>query len=50
MENRMKKGIALALLAGFALVLAGCNTVHGFGEDVSKVGDKMQESSKKAAD
>jgi entericidin A len=50
MENGMKKSIALALLAAFALVLAGCNTVHGFGQDVAKVGDKMQESSKKAAD
>jgi entericidin A len=50
MEDRMKKGIALTLLAAFVLVLAGCNTVHGFGQDVAKVGDKMQESSKKAAD
>jgi predicted small secreted protein len=47
MENRMKKVIALVLLAAFGLVLTACNTVHGFGEDVSKVGEKMQEGSKK---
>jgi entericidin A len=47
MEDRMKKVIALVLLAASALVLAGCNTVHGFGKDVSKVGEKMQESSQK---
>ncbi|MDB5988927.1 MAG: entericidin [Herbaspirillum sp.] len=43
----MKKVITLMLLAAFGLVLAACNTVHGFGEDVSKVGEKMQEGSKK---
>jgi entericidin A len=48
MEDRMKKVIALMLLAAFgSVLLAACNTVHGFGEDVSKVGDKLQESSKK---
>ena len=31
----MKKAIALTLLG---LVLAGCNTVSGFGRDVQKVG------------
>jgi entericidin A len=43
----MKKVIALVLVSVFGLVLAGCNTVHGFGQDVSKVGDKMQEKSDK---
>ena len=43
----MKKVIALVLLAASAMVLAGCNTVHGFGEDVSHVGDKLQDSSQK---
>ena len=43
----MKKIIALAALAVSILALTGCNTVRGFGEDVSKVGDKMQDASKK---
>ncbi|AKZ62732.1 entericidin [Herbaspirillum hiltneri N3] len=43
----MKKIIALAALAVSFLTLTGCNTVRGFGEDVSKVGDKMQDASKK---
>jgi predicted small secreted protein len=43
----MKKLIALLALSAFGLVLAGCNTVHGFGQDVSKVGEKMQEGSQK---
>jgi entericidin A len=37
----MKK-IAICLLSIF--VLAGCNTVSGFGKDVSKVGQKMESS------
>ena len=43
----MKKIIALALLAVSILTLTACNTVHGFGEDVAKVGEKMQDASKK---
>ena len=35
-----------ALLA-LAFVLAGCNTIHGFGQDVQKVGEKIENSSKK---
>lgn len=31
---------ALALLT---LVSTGCNTAHGFGKDVEKAGDKIQE-------
>lgn len=37
----MRKMTAVALLAaGFAL--AGCNTMSGFGQDVSKVGNKIE--------
>ena len=32
----------LALLAGM-LSLASCNTWHGFGKDVEKAGDKIQD-------
>ena len=35
----MKKLFPLFLAA---LVLAGCNTVSGFGKDVQKVGQKME--------
>ena len=28
----------------FAVVLTGCNTWHGFGKDVEKVGDKIKNS------
>ncbi|MES2181601.1 MAG: entericidin A/B family lipoprotein [Pseudomonadota bacterium] len=39
----MNKLFVLAAL-GFALVLAGCNTWHGFGKDLEKAGDKIQKS------
>lgn len=34
----MKKLSFLALLAAFVISLAGCNTVKGVGQDVSSVG------------
>jgi predicted small secreted protein len=40
----MNKLIALVLCVFF---LAGCNTVHGFGQDVKKVGEKMENAAKK---
>ncbi|WP_034292260.1 entericidin A/B family lipoprotein [Herbaspirillum sp. RV1423] len=43
----MKKIIALALLAASTLTLTACNTVQGFGKDVEKVGEKMQDAGKK---
>lgn len=43
----MKKISALVLLAATLGALAGCNTVNGFGKDVEKVGEKMQDASKK---
>jgi entericidin A len=42
----MKKAFALVLLAIAGVVLTACNTVHGFGRDVEKVGEKMQGKSK----
>jgi entericidin A len=42
----MKKiGTLLALSLAFALT--GCNTVKGFGQDLQKVGDKIEEKAKK---
>jgi entericidin A len=36
----MKK--IIALLIASVWLLAGCNTVRGFGKDVEHVGDKIQ--------
>jgi predicted small secreted protein len=40
----MKK-LIFTLLLGAALLtfVNGCNTVHGFGQDMEKAGDKIQE-------
>lgn len=40
----MKK---LFTLAFCMLALAGCNTVHGFGQDVKKVGESLEGAGKK---
>jgi predicted small secreted protein len=37
--------LALATVC-FALIGAGCQTSKGFGKDVEKLGDKIQEKSK----
>lgn len=44
---KMKRLIGAALLASFALVLTGCNTVQGAGKDVERTGEKIQDASKK---
>ncbi len=42
----MRKMTGVLMLAlGFLLV--GCNTMSGFGKDVSKVGDKIEDSADK---
>ncbi len=41
----MTKTIATLIAAAFVLV--GCNTMRGFGQDVQKVGDKIEEKAKK---
>lgn len=41
----MKKVIIASLTAMF--VLTGCNTFKGFGQDVSKAGDKVAEGAQK---
>ncbi|MBI3154607.1 MAG: entericidin A/B family lipoprotein [Burkholderiales bacterium] len=38
--------IALATLAT-ALALSACNTFEGLGKDISKAGDKIEETAKK---
>ena len=41
----MKKAFALFLVVASAVVLIGCNTMHGLGKDVEKVGEKVQQKS-----
>lgn len=42
----MKRTLALiSVLLAFAL--AGCNTVHGIGQDIQKAGDAISGASKK---
>lgn len=42
--NTLIKRIVVLLFVTAVLTLAGlgCNTAHGFGKDVEKVGDKIQ--------
>ncbi|HXD07435.1 MAG TPA: entericidin A/B family lipoprotein [Burkholderiaceae bacterium] len=41
----MKRIVFALFAAAFGLtLLAGCNTMQGFGKDVQKVGDKIEES------
>ena len=41
------KAITTATLVAVALLLAGCNTMKGFGQDVQKVGDKIEEKARR---
>jgi entericidin A len=43
----MKKAIALCTLCMLTLVVAGCNTMSGFGKDVQKVGAKVEGAARK---
>ena len=44
----MKRVAALLMLSLVSIaVLSGCNTVKGFGKDVQKVGEKVEDSSGK---
>jgi len=42
MEKMMKKILVASMMAAF--VLTGCNTFKGFGQDVSKAGDKVTQT------
>lgn len=45
----MRKSICalLATLLAMSAFLAGCNTIEGFGRDVEKVGDKIENKAKR---
>ena len=38
----MRKIIGMLVLAAYAMMLAGCNTIEGFGRDVERAGDKIE--------
>jgi predicted small secreted protein len=38
--------LAAAMIVG--VTLTGCNTMQGFGKDLSKVGDKIEGAAKKS--
>ena len=44
----LKKLAALFVLAGFALGVAGCNTVEGAGKDVKAAGAAVERAADKA--
>ncbi len=47
----MKRFVALMLLSLFSVaVLSGCNTVKGFGKDVQKVGEKVEDKAQDCKD
>lgn len=43
----MKRFVALFLVISCACMFTACNTMHGLGKDVEKVGEKIQEKSAK---
>jgi len=38
--------LLLAIAAVLTTTLVGCNTAHGFGKDVEKAGEKIQDGTK----
>ena len=41
----MKRMFSSVFLAAFVLAVVGCNTVRGVGQDVQKVGEKIEDAS-----
>ena len=44
----MKKLVALLALAGFAVVVTGCNTVEGVGQDIKAGGSAIEKAADKS--
>jgi entericidin B len=44
----LNKFAVLIMLAGFAVGLAGCNTVEGAGKDIKAGGEKIEKAADKA--
>jgi len=43
----MKKAFTLLLLVASGYMLSGCNTMGGFGKDVERGGEKVQDAARK---
>ncbi len=43
----MPRTSPLLLLLAVAVLLGGCNTVRGIGQDLQRAGEKIEESAKK---
>jgi predicted small secreted protein len=43
----LRKLVMLSSLLGFALALAGCNTVEGMGKDVKATGQAIEKAAEK---
>ncbi len=43
----MKKFIMIFIAALSIMLLSGCNTINGIGKDFEKLGEKVQDASKK---
>jgi len=41
-----RKILATLMLLGVLGSIAGCNTMHGFGQDVERGGEKIQDKSR----
>ncbi len=41
------KNVTLVLMLLSALLLSSCNTLHGFGKDVQRVGESIERASDK---
>ncbi len=41
------KTLTTLLALALALVLSGCNTVRGMGQDLQKAGEKIEDAAKK---
>jgi predicted small secreted protein len=39
-----KKTLMLVLTAAFMVALAGCNTIHGVGQDLESAGEGIQDA------
>jgi len=47
MSNPFKRAVVLLIVTAFlAIVSLGCNTAHGFGKDVEKAGEGIQDGTK----
>ena len=44
----MKTLLSMMVALAASLILSACNTIEGIGKDISKAGDKIEETAKKS--